>query len=292
MTESIDSLFQERKPKFISGWRYNSSTEGVTVLILFRPSPQSIVKAFMAGRVHRAKPIEDTEDRKFYFEDVMDASSIDYDSVYEQYKELFGGLDFLEDTRLWEIMEDEIFWASRYSSRDRVQLIFGVLSQIERNGTKTYLGQQSPETREMKDRVRRVTGEFRRAKQFLVFAGDEENKAMVAKGSLEHRIMDLVLRHFARRYPGYSIVVLDDEHAHILYRDELLLDERRRFPERPGRRDASRYWMLLTDPKNLDDRKDKSYYLSELPRNYWKWVSEGAQASGAAPAVTLDSFAD
>jgi hypothetical protein len=262
------------------------------VLILFKPSPQSIVKAFMASRVHKAKPIEDTEDRRFYFEEVMDASSMDYDSIYEQYKELFGGLDFLEDARLWEIMEDEIFWASRYSSRDRVQLIFDVLSQIETNGTKMYLGHQSPETREMKDRVRRVTAEFRRAKQFLVFTADEENKAMVAKGSLEHRIMDLVLRHFAKRYPGYSIVVLDDEHAHILYNDEVLLDERKRFPERRGRRDASRYWTLLTDPKHIDDKKDGSYFLSELPRNYWKWVSEGAQVSGATPATTLDSFAE
>ena len=261
-------------------------------MVLFKPSPQSIVKAFMAGRVNKAKPVEDSEDRKFYFEEVVDASSVDYDTIYGRYKEEFGGLDFLEDARLWEIMEDEIFWASRYDSRDRLQLILDVLLQIERSGTKMYLGQQSAETREMKDRVRRVNGEFRRAKQFLVFESDEENKAMVAKGSLEHRLMDLVLRHFAKRYQGYSIVLLDDSYAHILYNDVLLIDDRKRFPQRPGRRDSSRYWTLLTDPKNLEAKRDRDYYDSELPRNYWKWVSDGAHAPGAAPTVTLDSFTE
>jgi Domain of unknown function (DUF4130 len=263
---------------------------GVAVLVLYKPSPQSIVKAFMAGRVHKAKPIEDTEDMKFYFEDHMDAGSLDYDSVYGQYKEQFGGLDFLEDPKLWEILEDEIFWASRYDSRDRLQLIFTVLSQIEKNGTKFYLGQQSVEAKEMKDRVRRVTGEFRRAKQFLAFTKDDANKVMVSRGSLEHRIMDLVLRHFAKRYPGYSIAILDDAHAHILYKDEVLIDDRKRFPERPGRRDSARYWTLLTDARYLDSKRDGMYYGGDQPRNYWKWVSDGAQAFGTVPKVTLDSF--
>ena len=260
------------------------------MLVLFRPSPQSIVKAFMAGRVHKAKPIEDGDSRQFFFEESVDAESLDYDSVYSQYKEQFGGLDFLEDDKLWEILEDEIFWASRYNSPDRLQLIFTVLGQIEKAGTKPYLAQQSPEAKEMKDRVRRVTGEFRRAKQFMAFSKDEANKAMVGKGSFENKIMDLVLRHFAKRYPGYSIVILDDAHAHVLYEDAILIDSRKKFPEKPGRRDSSRYWMLLTDMKHMESKRDKTYYPEALPRNYWKWVGEGVQVYGTIPKVTLDSF--
>jgi len=260
------------------------------MLVLFKPSPQSILKAFMTGRIHKAKPVEDGDARQFFFEDSLDSESLDYDSVYSQYKEQFGGLDFLEDEKLWEILEDEMFWASRYNSPDRFQLIFTVLGQIERNGTKSYLSQQSPEAKEMKDRVRRVTGEFRRAKQFLAFAKDEANKAMVARGSFENSIIDLVLRHYAKRYQGYSIVLLDDQHAHILFKDEILIDSRKRFPEKPGRRDASRYWMLLTDMKHMESKRDRAYYSGSLPRNYWKWVSEGVQVFGAIPKVTLDSF--
>lgn len=261
------------------------------MLVLFRPSPQSIVKAFMASRVHKAKPVEDTEDKKYYFEDLIDAEPLDYDSIYGQYKEICGGLDFLEDPKLWDILEDEIFWASRYNSPDRFQLIFNVLSQIERNGTKAYLAQNTGEAKEMKDRVRRVTGEFRRAKQFLTMAKDDANKAMIGKASFEHKIVDLVLRHFAKRYPGYSVVILDDAHAHILYKDEVLIDARKKFPEKPGRRDSSRYWMLLTDMKHLESKKDKDYSSGALPRNYWKWVADGAQVYGAIPKVTLDNYA-
>ena len=129
------------------------------MLVLFKPSPQSILKAFMASRIHKAKPVENTESKQFFFEDSVDAESLDYDSVYSQYKERFGGLDFLEDEKLWEILEDEIFWASRYNSLDRFQLVFTVLGQIEKGGTKPYLAQQSSEAKEMKDRLKSLTPE-------------------------------------------------------------------------------------------------------------------------------------
>ncbi|MFY9605699.1 MAG: DUF4130 domain-containing protein, partial [Thermoplasmata archaeon] len=258
--------------------------------VLFKPSPKSIVKAFIASRVYRGKPIEEEENKKFYFEESVDAESLDYDSLYSRYKEEFGGLDFLEDQKLWEILEDEIFWASRFNSVDRFQLVFTVLAQIERTGTKAYLAQQSPEAKEMKDRVRRVTGEFRRAKQYIAFAEDAQNKVMIGKASFEHRIIDLVLRHYAKRHPGDSVVILDEEHAHICFKDEILIDSRKKFPERPGRKDAARYWMLFSDLKHLESKRDREYYAGALPTNYWKWVSDGAQVFGTIPKTTLDDF--
>jgi hypothetical protein len=260
------------------------------MLVLFKPSPKSIVKAFIASRVYRGKPIEEEENKKFYFEESVDAESLDYDSLYSRYKEEFGGLDFLEDQKLWEILEDEIFWASRFNSVDRFQLVFTVLAQIERTGTKAYLAQQSPEAKEMKDRVRRVTGEFRRAKQYIAFAEDAQNKVMIGKASFEHRIIDLVLRHHAKRHPGYSVVILDEEHAHICFKDEILIDSRKKFPERPGRKDAARYWMLFSDLKHLESKRDREYYAGALPTDYWKWVSDGAQVLGTIPKTTLDDF--
>lgn len=260
------------------------------MLVLFKSSPRSIVNAFIACRVHKAKPVEESETKKFYFEDSLDSESLDYDSLYSRYKEEYGGLDFLEDERLWEILEDEIFWASRFGARDRFQLIFTVLDQIEKTGTKAYLGQQSPEAKEMKDRVRRVTSEFRRAKQFISFVEDAQNKSMTGKASFEHMIVDLVLRHYAMRNPGYSIVILDDEHAHICYNDEILIESRKKYPEKPGRKDSTRFWTLLSDLKHLESKKDRQYYAGPPPTNYWKWVSAGAQAHGTVPKTTLDDF--
>ena len=260
------------------------------MLVLFGPSPRSIVKAFVASRVYKAKPVDDSDKKKFYFEDYVESDNLDYDSLYSQYKEEYGGLDFLEDPKLWEILEDEIFWASRYRSPDRYQLIFTVLGQIEKSGAKAYLAQQSLESKEMKDRVRRVTGEFRRAKQFLSFNEDAENKALIGKATFEHDIIDLVLRHYAKRYPGRSIAIIDNEEVHICFKDEILIDSRKRFPDRPGRKDAGRYWMLLSDLKHLESKKDRQYYRGTLPTNYWKWVSDGAQTYGTVPKVTLDDF--
>ncbi len=260
------------------------------MLVLFRPSPQSIVKAYLASRVHRAKPVEDTGDRPFYFEDTLRADDLDYDSLYSQFKEQFGGLDFLEDEKLNEILEDEIFWASRFKAPDRFNLVFTVLSQIEKSGTKPYLAQQSPEAKEMKDRVRRVTGEFRRAKSFIGFSEDARNRVIIGKGSFEHNIADLVLRHFAKRKPGFSVALLDDEHAHICHNDEILVDSRKRFPDKPGRKDSERYWIMLSDLKHLESKKDPAYQEKDLPRNYWKWVTEGVQEQRTVSSVTLDDF--
>jgi len=262
------------------------------MIVLFHASPRSIVKAFLASRVEKAKPVEDLPSNRFYFEESVDADSLDYDSLYERFKEAFGGLDFLEDQKLWEIMEDEIFWASRFDSPDRFQLVFRVLQQIERSGTKSYLAQQTLEAKEMKDRVRRVTGELRRAKQYIAFSEDKANKVLIGRASLEHRILDLVLRHYAKRNPGYAIALLDDEHAHICYKDEILIEARKKFPEKPGRKDSVRFWMLMTDLKHVESKKDGDYYGWDRPTNYSKWVLDGAAAPGTAPKVTLDDFSE
>lgn len=261
------------------------------MLVVFKPTPRSILNAYLAGRVRNAKPVEDTGRSKYYFEETIDADSMDYDALYKEHKERFGGLDFLEDQKKYEIIEDEVFWASRFNSPDRFQLIFRVLEQIEREGTKYYLSQSSPESKEMKDRIRRVTGEYRRAKTYISFSEDRENKAIIGKASLEHHIIDLVLRHHAKRKPGYKVAIVDDDRAHIVLNDEILVDSKKKFPDRPGRRDAQRYWLLLSDLRHLQSKKDPVYADGPLPMNYWKWVSEGANEEGPTPSVTLDDYA-
>ena len=56
------------------------------MLVLFGPSPNSIVKAFVASRVYRAKPVDDSDKKKFYFEYYVESESLDYDSLFSQYK--------------------------------------------------------------------------------------------------------------------------------------------------------------------------------------------------------------
>jgi len=260
------------------------------MLVLFKPSPQSIVRAYVAGRVHGAKPVLESGKKRFFFDDILEADSLDYDAVYRSYKEKFGGLDFLEDEKLFEILEDEIFWASRYDSLDRYVLIFDVLKRIEQTGTKAYLNQEFAEAKEMKDRIRRVTGEFRRAKEYLTFKEDTANKTIVGRGSFEHDIADLVLRHFAKKRPGFRVVVVDEAEAHIHYNDEILVDSADRFPAKPGRKDSKRYWLLLSDLNHLEAMKDRRYYAGDLPKNYWKWVGEDSRETGIASRTTLDDF--
>jgi hypothetical protein len=260
------------------------------MLVLFSTSPRSIITAYIASRIHHAKPIEKSRSQRFFFEETLDADSLDYNDLYSEHRENRGGLDFLENPKLFEILEDEIFWTSRFNARDRFQLIFKVLELIETKGTKAYLSQEGPEAKEMKDRVRRVTAEFRRAKDFLSFKEDSENKAIIARGTFEHRILDLVLRHFARRKPGYAVAILDEENAHICMNDEILVEPVDKFPRKKGRKDAKRYWQLLSDVRYTDSRKDPDYDVGELPENYWKWVSEDTREIATTGAKTLDDF--
>lgn len=260
------------------------------MLVLFGPAPRSVIIGFLVSRVTGAKPSPRDHGKQFYFDETVDADQTDYDAQYRQFREKFGGLDFLEDEKLYEIVEDEVFWASRYRSPDRFNLIFTVLAQIEKEGTRGYLSQNSPESKEMKDRIRRVTGEFRRAKGVITFQEDERNKVLVGKASLEHDIHDLVMRHFAKRHPGYTIAILDDETAHICFNDEILADSRKKFPEKLSRKDTGRYWTLLSDAKYMESKRDLRYSAEPLPKNYWKWVGEGSQETTPQPKVTLEDF--
>ncbi len=260
------------------------------MLVLFGPSPKSIVTAFLVSRVTGAKPTPREHGRQFYFDETLDADEVDYDAQYRQFREKLGGLDFLEDEKLYEIVEDEVFWASRYRSPDRYNLIFTVLAQIEKEGTRGYLAQGSPESKEMKDRIRRVTGELRRAKGFITFQEDPRNKVLVGRATLEHDIADLVLRHFAKRRPGRTVALVGDETVHILHADEVLVDSKDRFPQKLTRKDAGRYWSMLSDAKHIEARRDPRYSGTPLPKNYWKWVGEGAQEQLEPPKVTLEDF--
>jgi hypothetical protein len=260
------------------------------MLVLFRPSPKSIFTAYLASRVLGAKPTPHEPVKRFYFEETMDPDQADYDALYREFKEKYGGLDFLEDDRLYEIVEDEVFWASRYRSPDRYALIFEILSFIERNGTRAYLNQESAEAKEMKDRVRRVTREFRRAKGYIGFEEDERNRVMIGRASLEHDIEDLVLRHFSKKWPGYAIVLMDEEQAHICYDGRILTEARKDFPDRKGSKGFGRYWTMLSDEKHLTARLDPRYSEAALPRNYWKWVGEGTREETVQPKVTLEDF--
>ncbi len=260
------------------------------MLVLFGPSPRSIITAFLVSRVTGAKPTPRDHGKQFYFDETVDADDEDYDAQYSAFRDKHGGLDFLEDEKLYEIVEDEVFWASRYRSPDRFNLIFTVLAQIEKEGTRGYLAQTSPESKEMKDRIRRVTGEFRRAKGYITFQEDERNKVLLGKASLEHDIADLVLRHFAKKRPGYTVALVGDETAHINYNNEILVDSRKTFPEKLSRKDAGRYWTLLSDVKHMESKRDPIYSAEQLPKNYWRWVGEGAQEESARPKVTLEDF--
>ena len=99
------------------------------MLVLYKPCPQSILKAFMASRLHKAKPVEDIPGTRFYFEDTIDVDKLDYDSIYSQYKESFGGLDFLEDEKLWEKFKSKI-------QKDINSEIIGLIKKEVENGKK------------------------------------------------------------------------------------------------------------------------------------------------------------
>jgi len=47
---------------------------------------------------------------------------------------------------------------------------------------------------------------------------------------------------------------------------------------------------MLSDLKHLESKKDPAYQEKDLPRNYWKWVTEGVQEQRAVSSVTLDDF--
>jgi len=260
------------------------------MIAVFGLEPQSIILAYMLTRLRDAKAVQFDPTKRFFFDEVEDTRQLDFNKIYPEYGERFGRIDFLEDSKLYEVISNEIFWALRFKSRDNDVLILQVLNQIEAEGSKSYLSKNTGESREMRFRVRRVLSEFNRALRFITFTRYETPALSISKASFDNDIADMVLRAEAMRAPGYVVAIYDDKCVKILLDDEPYIAKRRRVPLSPDRREFQRFWGDLPSSGKVILVRDETHAISEAPSIVFPQMDETAERAISPEVATLDDF--
>lgn len=260
------------------------------MIAIFSLEPRSLVMAYLLNRTRGAKPVQFDPSRKYFFDDVVDTRKSRWDEIYSEFRDRYGQIDFLEDSKLYEVISKEIFWALRTRARDRAALALEVMHQIEQNGSKSYLSEATPEAKEMRYRIKRVLGEFNRALQYIRFVRSERPPLSISKASFDSDIADMVLRAEAQRHPGNTVAIYDEDWVRILAGGIPYFAKRKKVPVSQDRRNFSQFWTNLLESGSQLLTVDEVHLVQEIPPIVFPSVSDSRSTEPIKEMSRLDDF--
>lgn len=261
------------------------------MIVLFGLEPKSAVIAHMLEKLRGTKAMMFTPEQKYFFDPVEDARSADFEKVYEDYKDKYGKIDFLEDAKLYEVISGEIFWALRFGALDRGALVLGMLDRMGGEGSKGYLSESTAEAREMRFRVKRVLAEFNRALRFIKFKRYDEAKLSLASATFESDISDMVLRAEVARCPdGYTVAVYGEKTVHMIVNGRLFIAKAQKVPLSPERKGFKHFWLGLPETGGDTILRDEMHDITELPKVLLPKGQDNPERVLDRQTSTLDDF--
>lgn len=260
------------------------------MIAIFSLEPRSLVMAYLLSRTRGAKPVQFDPSRKYFFDDVVDTRKSGWDEIYSEFREKHGKIDFLEDSKLYEVISKDLFWALRARARDRAALAIEVLHQIESSGSKDYLSETTPEAKEMRYRIKRVLGEFNRALQYIRFTRSERPPLSISKASFDSDIADMVLRAEAQRHPGNTVAIFDDSSVKILAEGIPYLAKRKKIPVYPDRRNFAQFWANPVEAGSQLLTVDEVHMIQEIPPIVFLPAPDSRAAESLRELSRLDDF--
>ena len=260
------------------------------MIAIFSLEPRSIVMAYLLSRTRGAKPAQFDPSKQYFFDDVIDARKSSWDDIYSEFRDNNGKMDFLEDSKLYEVISKEIFWALRARARDRAALTLEILRQIEQSGSKSYLSEATPEAKEMRHRIKRVLAEFNRALQYVRFVRSEKPPLSISKASFDSDIADMVLRAEAMRCPGNTVAVYDEKSVRILAAGIPYLARTRKVPLSPDRRNFNQFWTGFPESGSSFIAVDEVHMIQEIPPIVFPMASDNRMTEPGKEVARLDDF--
>ncbi|MEM4262297.1 MAG: hypothetical protein QW505_03555 [Thermoplasmata archaeon] len=261
------------------------------MIVVFGLEPRSAVIAYMLTKLRGAKPALFDREKRYYFDEVMDARQMNFDDTYRDFRERFGKLDFVEDRKLYEIISNDIFWGLRFKAIDTPALMMRVLGLMHEKGSKEYLSESLPEAREMRFRVKRVLAEYNRAVRFIRFTRYGNLRLSLARASFENDLVDMVLRAEAgRNPPGTTVAIFDDRSVAILVNGQPYVGKRQRIPLVPEKKEFEHFWGGLPDSGKRLLALDEEHSIKEIPEIPAQ-KAENLEAQQKKGVASLDDFA-
>jgi hypothetical protein len=263
------------------------------MIVLFGLEPRSVVVAHMLEKLRGTKAEMFSPERKFFFDQVEDARTVDFEAVYSEYREKHGKIDFLDDMKLYDVMSGEIFWALRFGALDRGPLVLQMLDKMGSEGTKGYLSESGPEAKEMRFRVKRVLAEFNRALRYVKFTKHDEARLSLASATFESDIADMVLRAEAARSPdGYTVAVYGEKTVSMIVNGRPFMARTQKVPLSPERKGFKHFWQGLPETGGELICKDDLHDIKEFPKILLPKGQDTPEKVLDRQTATLDDFAE
>lgn len=220
--------------------------------------------------MHRA----DYADSIWQVTKVVDADATTWQEACEVYRTALGTVTRFENSQQGKKLAAVIYYATRFTARDRYSLALQVLDQALAKGPDYVLAKVSPEAKALLVRARRVSMELHRAYGLIRFA-PVGTGTMLGKAKLEHDTGDLILTYFARRYRRHRIVLLANGRAHIWDKGKITVTSADVFSHDEPADDFDAFWDAYYDSQVIEGRLNKKLARKHLPKKYWSWVEEG-----------------
>jgi probable DNA metabolism protein len=163
----------------------------------------------------------------------------------------------------------------RYSSPDRAAVIFAAIDQAVTYGPEYCFSGIGDLSRLFVTRYRAVAHEVHRMLGFIRFHPAPDN-TLVAQPKLFHDTGDLILRKFAPRYPGSTLVLLLADSALLLANGNITVVSPENYLRYVQNDPFVAAWDEYYRSQYIASRKNISHASRCLPKKYWDWAHEGS----------------
>lgn len=165
----------------------------------------------------------------------------------------------------------------------KYRLIDQAIAQAKDHGISYVLCKISPEAKKFYSLAAAVAREKHRAISFirlqpvtLPLGEEKQQQILYGEFTLEHQTAELVMLHFMKRFPRYTIMLVFGEEVYLGKSQEIL---RHKFKKKnlvlPTVQDKfERSWLAFYRSQYIPERKNLRYLKRMLPKKYWDWVSE------------------
>ncbi len=172
-----------------------------------------------------------------------------------------------------QLFKEEIFFAARHHDYKEA-ILDKVIEQYETKGPSYVLCKVSNEARIFRNWARQVKFERHRAIALIRLIPIEQRGVLYGEFEVRHKTHELIMLHFMKRFPTYSILIFFGNEA-CVGRDGEIFRETVERPNIPIVKDEfEKYWLTFYKSQYIEERRNIPYLKRMLPKKYWKWTPE------------------
>ncbi len=198
---------------------------------------------------------------------------------------------WLEDPKARRRFLGVLEYALRAGAPGATYVIAQVIRQALREGLPYVYAKTSPEARQVYQWAMAVSRELSRLKGLIrlePYSG-KGRPILIGKAPMRYDLVDMVLAHFARRFPGHRIVldtgrgIYEWNNGARPVKEEFWEETRRRDEGQCDKDYYTTLWEVYYDSQIIKGRLDISRAMRVLPKRYWNWIREGRKLHSFSP---------